>query len=311
MGVRLDACSLCRRGGALIEHKLAPLPLLLLIARPLLTWGFDISSWGQTLFSMLSLAWKTSVLWIAPAIALGVVSPFLKYPSEFPRLWSRLAVTAALICLGFGVLNRDPVLLLTAAMLLAMGFFFRRSVHLDKSWSLLAACVALAACSVGVAVHNTNSLSVYQSIQTVINPPVRPYVTSEVAKRLNTIEEMESPDDRIKELEELMRTDLTDTETPKLLNQLPADVRPHLSLDSPWVAGMQPNEVRDYVREQIAFEKAMRGEGERLPRAERLERATVFGLTFWGTLGLLGVWDLQRRKGLIEQKLPAASRHFW
>jgi len=89
---------------------------------------------------LLRLAGLMAYLWAVPGLLLGALTPWLKRPSGYPRLWGMVAFAAAGI-LVIGSLA-IPWFLAPAAVFGAVGVWFRRSVEVEQYWAVLALSVA-------------------------------------------------------------------------------------------------------------------------------------------------------------------------
>jgi hypothetical protein len=84
----------------------------------------DLAAWGGQLWRVCQLAIEVGTVWAGPAIVLGVLLPFLKRPSQYPWLWTPLALGGALVSLLFVSAQGHPWLLLVTVVLLAAGVLF-------------------------------------------------------------------------------------------------------------------------------------------------------------------------------------------
>lgn len=88
----------------------------------------------------LVLAGLMAYVWAVPGILLGALTPWLKRPAGYPKLWGVVAFGAAAI-LVVGSLA-IPWFIVPAVVFAAVGFWFRRGVQVEQYWAVLALSVA-------------------------------------------------------------------------------------------------------------------------------------------------------------------------
>ena len=88
----------------------------------------------------LLLAGLMAYLWAVPGVLLGALTPWLKRPAGYPKLWGLVAFAAAGI-LVIGALA-IPWFLAPATIFGAVGFWFRRGFEVERYWAVLALSVA-------------------------------------------------------------------------------------------------------------------------------------------------------------------------
>jgi hypothetical protein len=88
----------------------------------------------------LVLAGLMAYVWAVPGILLGALTPWLKRPAGYPKLWGVVAFGAAAI-LVVGSLA-IPWFIMPAVVFAAVGFWFRRGVQVEQYWAVLALSVA-------------------------------------------------------------------------------------------------------------------------------------------------------------------------
>jgi hypothetical protein len=247
---------------------------------------------GQ-LWRTVQLAFSVAALWVAPAVVLGVLAPFLRRPSEYPWLWAPLALGAAGAAVVVLLWQSEPALYYVVPVLLVgMAVLIRVGVaSIDELWPLMAASVATIIALATAVVLNLTPLAMYRSIDAVVIPPSlgtteRAYLDAQ----LDRLEEKTCPMERMAAYDELLH----------------------------WIETFQaprgfamPNTVlmREFVEESRDLERAVfagalntpcdgtAGNEERpVTRATTFTLATVSALGFWLTLGILAVWHVRRGK---------------
>lgn len=88
----------------------------------------------------LRLAGLMAYVWAVPSFLLGALTPWLKRPAGYPKLWGMVAFAAAGILVVASL--AFPLCIVLAALLGAAGVAVRRSVEADKYWAVLALSVA-------------------------------------------------------------------------------------------------------------------------------------------------------------------------
>jgi hypothetical protein len=88
----------------------------------------------------LRLAGLMAYIWAVPGLLLGAITPWLKRPSGYPKLWGVVAFGAAGV-LVIGALA-VPWFIAPAIVFGALGLWFRRGVAVEQYWAVLALSVA-------------------------------------------------------------------------------------------------------------------------------------------------------------------------
>ena len=103
----------------------------------LIAYGYPVlAKSGQALV----LAGLMAYVWAVPGFLLGALTPWLKRPSGYPRLWGVVAFGAAGILLIGSV--AIPWFILPAGIFGVVGFLFRRGIQVEQYWAVLALSVA-------------------------------------------------------------------------------------------------------------------------------------------------------------------------
>jgi hypothetical protein len=89
----------------------------------------------------LRLAGLMAYVWAVPGALLGALTPWLKRPSGYPRLWGVVAFGAAGI-LVVASLAIHWFFAAPAVVFAAVGYWFSRGVQVEQYWAALALCVA-------------------------------------------------------------------------------------------------------------------------------------------------------------------------
>ncbi len=89
----------------------------------------------------LRLAGLMGYVWAVPGVLLGALTPWLKRPSGYPRLWGVVAFGAAGI-LVVASLAIHWFFAAPAVAFAAVGYWFSRGVQVEQYWAALALCVA-------------------------------------------------------------------------------------------------------------------------------------------------------------------------
>jgi hypothetical protein len=83
-----------------------------------------------------------AVLWGVPGLLLGIAVPYLRKPSENPKVWAIVAWISACVLLLFVTTIQVKWILLFGALLGFVGLAFWRGMPLEEYWPLIALCVA-------------------------------------------------------------------------------------------------------------------------------------------------------------------------
>ena len=88
----------------------------------------------------LILAGLMAYVWAVPGILLGALTPWLKRPAGYPKLWGVVAFGAAAILVAGSL--AIPWFVVPAVVFGAVGFWFLRGVQVEQYWAVLALSVA-------------------------------------------------------------------------------------------------------------------------------------------------------------------------
>ncbi len=260
----------------------------------------ELAKFGARLWEITVFALQTGAIWAAPAIVLGVLTPFLRKPSQYPWLWSPVALGAAAIAVVLVFLQQSPWPLALAAALVVAGLVLRTRAQLDELWPLIAATVATVAFLAMVAVLHLAPLSVYRNLHAIVIPPgIGQSEWTFLEPRLRDVQNERDNEKRLDgyaALDEWIRTFNPNAGW----DTLPIGSRPQL-------VDVDREAMERYVEESRALDEAVLGIGhgkaERfVPRGTTFSLATVSALAFWLTLGLLAVWQVERAR---EKREPA------
>lgn len=87
----------------------------------------------------LRLAGLMAYVWAVPGVLLGALTPWLKFPAGYPKLWGVVAFGAAVVLVIGSV--AIPWFIAPAVAFGAVGFWFLRSVEVKQYWAVLALSV--------------------------------------------------------------------------------------------------------------------------------------------------------------------------
>ena len=88
----------------------------------------------------LRLAGLMAYVWAVPGVLLGALTPWLKRPAGYPKLWGVVAFGAAgILVIGSVAI---PWFIAPAVAFGAVGFWFQRGVRVEQYWAVLALSVA-------------------------------------------------------------------------------------------------------------------------------------------------------------------------
>lgn len=88
----------------------------------------------------LRLAGLMAYLWAVPGVLLGALTPWLKRPAGYPKLWGTVAFGAAVVLVIGAV--AIPWFILPALAFAAVGFWFLWGIQVEQYWAVLALSVA-------------------------------------------------------------------------------------------------------------------------------------------------------------------------
>jgi hypothetical protein len=85
-----------------------------------------------------------AIVWSIPSLLLGWAVPYLRRPSEYPKIWALVAwLAAASLILVILFIQANWWTLLLTPLLFATGLFFWRRVPIEDYWPLIALSIAI------------------------------------------------------------------------------------------------------------------------------------------------------------------------
>jgi len=276
------------------------------------------------LWQLVRLALEVGVIWAVPAVVLGVLAPYLRSPSQFPWLWSPLALMVAGIVALLAAIATGVYFIIPAALFMLGGaWLIRGTSRKEDFWPLIATGVAVTVLLLITIVTRVAPLAVYRNIfASVVPPAMTPQGWTFLKPTLEKIKKLEDPASRLAEYQRALTDIENDIKAHKDI-QVTDDVKGLVNQTKGNKVDALP-EMRSYICECIALEAAILGiknpecrcsnKPRRAEEARRskddddhsqhrtVSRGSSFAMTtmgsvsFWLTLGLLASWHL-RRKG--------------
>lgn len=96
----------------------------------------------DNLWNLGKLLLLVAVVWGVPGLLLGILVPYLRKPSENPKVWALAAWIAALLLVLFLRAVQLKWVLLFGTLLALIGLAFWRGIPMEEYWPLIALCVA-------------------------------------------------------------------------------------------------------------------------------------------------------------------------
>ena len=239
-----------------------------------------------------------ALVWITPAVFLGICGPKLRTGSPMPQAWGIIAVAAglALVLLTILRLKWDTLslwLLLPGIVLVATGLIMRAGLRLEEYWPLGALALGLAVCGISALVQQATFLGVLSDVHELnayagygvkLAPPLQ--LLGSPAPPSNATQEPSPYDDYFE----------TPAPPPTREQQLHQNLKDRIDTLRRQAQGRVS--TGDLALDEHVLE-LQRKDQERLSdvRSEitrRLELSIVGSLGFWLTVGLLAAWSLRR-----------------
>jgi hypothetical protein len=287
--------------------RAAPVIIVLVVAAAAALFGQAWSDPG-TLVRLYALA---ALVWIVPALFLGLSMPLMRRPAEMPREWGLVAFLAAVFLLVLTWARFHFMGVAAFLVLVMVAVLIYRGMSVMDYWPVVALSTAILVYGTTLAfqnktfissVHDLNSLPADMARRNEVVWPTMPDNIGEILAPKHPVYMKRDPftDMALAPLPAGRSAAIT---LPQLQHVTPAAPTP-TSAPLAWIPTPEPTFPAIPALVSAPTRKSEITPGEKTER--RLELALSASVGFWTTVGLLAIWALRRKSS--EQGTVGAGR---